>query len=71
MSSIENLKDVAPPVMVRDAIAKNYPGWKISEDSYHMTSHNNGKKKERYGFVMVKDGKKKHVYTDAKGKFLK
>lgn len=71
MSSMEKLKNVAPPLPVREAISKNFPGWTISEDMYHMKSEGKGTMKERYGFVIRKDGKKKTVYTDAKGNIIK
>lgn len=71
LSAIEKLKDFDPPVVLRNAIDKDYPGWTIKEDTYRMTKNENGKKKERYGFILVKDGQKKHVYTDATGKIIK
>lgn len=70
LNTVENLKDVAPPLAVKRALTKAYPGWTISKDSYHMSHFTHGKKKERYRFVLSKDGKKKHVYTDANGKIL-
>ncbi len=70
LSTIENLKNVKPPLEVTKSLIQAYPGWAISSDSYHMSHYANGKEKERYRFVMSKDGKKEHVYTDAHGKIL-
>ena len=70
MSTVENLKNVPPPAVVSKAILQAYPGWAITKDTYHMSHFTNGKERERYRFLISKDGKKKHVYTDANGKIL-
>ncbi|MGO3184370.1 MAG: hypothetical protein ACTIJ9_16200 [Aequorivita sp.] len=70
MSTIENLKDVAPSFAMRESIESEYPGWTISKDSYHMSKYGKGKTKERYKFVLTKDGKKKRIYTDSDGEIL-
>lgn len=70
LSTVENLKNIAPPAAISKILVKEYPGWAISKDSYHMSHYTQGKEKERYRFVMTKDGKKKHVFTDANGKIL-
>ncbi|MEO5788976.1 MAG: hypothetical protein ACOH2D_07275 [Gelidibacter sp.] len=70
LNTVENLKNVAPPAAISKALAQEYPGWVISKDSYHMSHYIHGKEKERYRFTMTKDGKKKHIYTDAEGKML-
>lgn len=69
-NTVENLKNVTPPLAVERALVKAYPDWTISRDSYHMSHYAHGKKKERYRFVMTKDGKNKHVYTDVHGTIL-
>ncbi|MEO5788973.1 hypothetical protein [Gelidibacter sp.] len=71
LSTVENLKNVTPPLAVQRALLKAYPGWTISKDSYHMSNHSHGKERERYRFVLTKDGQKKHVDTDANGVILK
>ena len=70
LNTVETLKNVTPPLAVERALVKAYPGWTISKDSYHMSHYAHGKKKERYRFVMSKDGKNKHVYTDVHGTIL-
>ena len=70
LNTVENLKNVTPPLAVERALVKAYPGWTISKDSYHMCHYAHGNKKERYRFVMSKDGKNKHVYTDVHGDIL-
>lgn len=71
LSVVEHLKDVKPPLDVARALVTEYPGWTISKDAYHMTHFASGKEKERYRFVMTKDGKKKHVSTDGSGHILR
>lgn len=71
LATAENLKNVTPPLAVSRALIKAYPGWTISKDSYHMSSKGNGKDRERYRFVLTKDGKKQNVDTDANGNILK
>ncbi len=70
ISTMEHEKNVAPPAAVRDAIAKDYPGWTLAKDTYSMTHYTGGKERQRYRMEITKGGEKMHVYTDAKGKIL-
>lgn len=70
MSTVENLKDVALPVNIRNAVAKAYPGWSPQKDHYKMTHYANGNKKERYKIILFKNAEKKIVYTDGDGNIL-
>ncbi len=71
ISSVENLKNVAPPLAVARAIETAYPGWTLTKDRYHLSKYNNGKSKEYYRLLLTKDGKRKRVYTDPEGEILK
>lgn len=70
LSTKEHMKNVAPPVAVRQAISKAYPGWTLAKDTYYMTHHGKGKARERYRLELIKGNEKMHVYTDANGKIL-
>lgn len=70
LSSMEHLKDIELPAEVRNAVAKEYPGWTIEKDTYKMNHYKGKDKKERYKIVLKNGKDKKKVYTDANGKFL-
>ncbi len=70
LSTIENGKDVVPPVSVTKAAEKAYPDWIIKKDRYKMIHYKGDKKIERYKLILEKGKKKKRIYTDAKGKIL-
>lgn len=70
ISAIEKMENVTPPMAVSRALFTAFPGWTISKDAYHMSRFANGKEKERFRFMMTKDGMKKHIYTDGNGTIL-
>ncbi len=67
VSVTEHLKNVAPPMEVRETLAKTYPGWTIKEDSYKLTSYNGDAVRSRYRFELKKGDQTKRVYTDEHG----
>ncbi len=70
LNSAEHLKNAVPPVAVRDAVEKGYPGWTITKDVYNMQQFKAGKMKQHYRIEIMKDGKKMRINTDASGKIL-
>lgn len=71
LSSVEHLKNVAPNIDVREAVAKSFPGWTIGKDYYKMTHFANKKAKERYKLILKKGNDEKVVFMDGKGEILK
>jgi len=71
LSTVEHLKNIAPALEVRNSIAKAFPGWAITKDSYKMIHFSDKQTKERYKFIIEKGQDKKVVFTDGKGEILK
>jgi hypothetical protein len=71
LSTIEHLKNVAPNIKVREAVAKSFPGWILTTDYYKMTHFANKKAKERYKLILKKGDDLKVVFMDGKGEILK
>lgn len=68
--SMEKGVNVPLPVVVRNVIAKEYPGWMITKDVYKM-KHKAGKKENiRYKLYLKKNRNKIKVYTNENGKIL-
>ncbi|MCG2461238.1 hypothetical protein K8352_10800 [Flavobacteriaceae bacterium F89] len=70
VSVTERLINVAPPMEVRETLAKTYPGWTIKEDSYKMTSYHGDTVRSRYRFELKKGNQTKKVYIDEQGNIL-
>lgn len=70
LRTVEDLKNIEPPVAISRSLASTYPCWKVSKTRFHMSKYENGKTKEEYKLVLTKDGKKKHVHTDMNGHIL-
>ncbi|WP_340155102.1 hypothetical protein [uncultured Winogradskyella sp.] len=71
LSTVEHLKNVAPNIQVREAVAKSFPGWILTKDYYKMTHFANKKAKERYKLILKKGDNEKVVFMDEKGEILK
>ena len=71
LRTVEDLKNMNPPMAVSQSMASAYPGWTIRKTRYHMSKSENGKKKEHYNLILTKDGNNKHVHTDVEGHILK
>jgi len=71
LSTVEHLYNVKPSKKVGNAMAKSFPGWAMTKDSYKMTHFSGKQKKERYKFIIEKGQDKKVVITDGKGELLK
>lgn len=70
LSTVEHMINVTPPPVVRSSVAKAYPGWTLSKDSYNLSHFTGSGTRERYRIELTKDNEKMHVYTDAEGKIL-
>lgn len=70
VSVTEHLDNVAPPIVVREVLAKTYPGWTIKDDTYKMTSYNGDTAKSHYRFELEKGKQFKKIYTDDHGNIL-
>lgn len=70
LSTVENGKNIAPPISVDNAVEKAYPEWIITKDNYKIVHYTGSKKIERYKLVLENSGKKIRVYTDASGNIL-
>lgn len=66
----ERFKDIQLPLSVSNAIVGKYPGWKIYGDIYLVTYNRKGRLNKTYKLFLEKDGKRKRVKTDEKGKFI-
>ena len=71
ISTVEHGKDVVLPVSVEDAVAKEFPGWDVTEDHYKMIHYKGKKKIDRYKLNIQKGKVIKKVYFDASGNILK
>jgi len=64
LSSNEKFKDVLMPHTVRQALYKEYPGWTIHKNSYHVSYSENRNVKKLYKIQVRKDGEKKNLKVD-------
>lgn len=70
LSTMEHMVNITPPEVVRSSVAKAYPGWVFSKDTYNLSHFTGDKARERYRIELTKGNEKMHVYTDVHGKIL-
>ena len=68
--AIVRRKNVAPKVIVRNALYTAYPGWTIANNSYRMYRNDNGQIKEMYKHALTKGKERITVKTDGQGNIL-
>jgi len=66
----ERFKDIRLPLVVVNAIAKKYPGWRITGDIYRVSYYKNKKINKTYKLFIAKNGNHKRVKTDEQGRFI-
>jgi len=71
MYTVEHLKNVTPPIPVRNIISAKFPGWTIEKDAYKMVHFAGKQTKERYKLLLTKKDKRMKVFTDQNGNILK
>lgn len=67
----QSLKNDRLPVVVRNTVAKNNPGWAFVKTKYQMVHHTGKAAKESYKFVLQKDNVTKKITTDSYGNSIK
>ena len=68
--AIVRRKNVAPKLIVRNALYTAYPGWTIANNSYRMYRNENGQIKETYKHALTKGKERITVKTDGQGNIL-
>ena len=70
VKTIERYSDVVPPMSVREAVAKQYPGWFLTKDIYKVNFHQDKGATQTY-IILLKNGNEKiRIKTDENGKIL-
>ena len=71
LRTIERFKNVKLPVAVNNAIAKRFPNWSMTKDSYQVSYNDDESKAKKIYKVKLTNGKKTmHIKTDEAGTFL-
>lgn len=71
LRTIEKYENVKLPLAVSKAAAKEYPGWKITQDAYLVNYHNKlGVTKKEYKLVLEKGNNRIRIKTDENGNIL-
>lgn len=70
LSSLEKFKDVALPPIVRNTVFQNFPGWTIHQDTYLVSYFLDGDVKKIYKIQVRKDGKRKNIKMDHRGRLM-
>lgn len=70
LRTAEKFKNVAVPKAVREAVAKRFPQWTISNDVYLVSYHDKNGVIKRYKLLLENGNQRMKVKIDDKGKFL-
>lgn len=70
LTSFEKFRDLRLPVLVRDMIGEEFPGWKIESDVYLASYYQEKDVKKVYIITMSHGDKIKKIRTDEKGRLL-
>jgi hypothetical protein len=70
LRTVEKFKNVSVPMEVAQAVASEYPKWKISKDVYLVNFHDKKDTRKNYKLVLEKGKKRIRVRTDEKGNFM-
>lgn len=70
LRTIEKFKDVALPVVVRDAVAERFPNWEIVSDVYRVKYNDNKGAKQTYKLRLENGDKTMRVKINEDGEFM-
>ena len=70
LHTAEKYKDVALPVAVRDAVAKRFPQWRITQDVYLVNYFEESGARKTYKITLQNGDKRLKIKTNEKGEFL-
>ncbi|HSP12857.1 MAG TPA: PepSY-like domain-containing protein [Salegentibacter sp.] len=70
LRTAEKFKNVALPQVVREAVAKRFPNWNMTEDVYLVNFHDTDKVTKRYKILLENADKRMRIKTDEKGNFI-
>lgn len=71
LRTVEKYENVKLPLEVSKSMAKEYPGWKITQDAYLVHYHNElGVTKKEYKLVLEKGNDRIRIKTDENGNII-
>lgn len=71
LRTVEKYENIKLPLAVAKSAAKEYPGWKITQDAYLVNYHNKqGVTKKEYKLVLEKGNNRIRIKTDENGNIL-